>query len=306
MKKLIGLTVICLLLPTVVLAQTVNKKVAVFIDRESSIHSRVSDNFINGISYQYKKFNLDDFDSDFSAATTAISRYNPDLIVAIGPKTAQLAKDEFTSIPVVFTLVSNPHYYNLDAPNVCGIRLNVSPRDQFSTLKDVAPGVEKIGVIYNPDRAGAFIDEAKAAAADFGLSIVAQEVQAKNEVPEAVRAIENKVDAMWIITDPVVANAVVLQKLLLVSLSYKIPLFCPAKPFVERGCLFCLNVEYKKLGSQAADLANSIITGVTTPGEVGFIYPDDVELVINSKIAEKLDLSLSSDIKSKASEIIEK
>ncbi|MFH1776303.1 MAG: ABC transporter substrate-binding protein [Candidatus Omnitrophota bacterium] len=278
--------------------------VAVIVGEDYSIYPLVLKGFNDAYEGRTTEYWLH---GDLNKGKNIIERIrfqSPRLIFALGSKAAQLAKLNISNIPIVFSMVVNPVRYGLVGDNICGVRLDVAPKYQLIHLKNIAPQVKRVGVIYDPQRTTEIIKEAKKEALALDLTIVDVKMESKSEISKTIKYLQDKIDAFWVIPDPVVVNSTVFQGLLFFSLSNEIPLLCPAKTFVKKGGLFSLDVDCQDLGRQAADIANKILSGEKTPADIGIQSPQTVNLVLNLKVAEKINLLIPQAIIDKA-EIVE-
>src|SRR5437870_11107949 len=108
------------------------------------------------------------------------------LLLAVGVKAALVAKQEIVDIPVIFCMVLDPAKHNLKAPNMTGIRLEVPVNRQFSTMRSVLPSLKRIGVLYDPEKTGHLLEEARLLAKSMGLELVVKQVNTEKEVPPAL------------------------------------------------------------------------------------------------------------------------
>src|SRR5699024_621551 len=70
--------------------------------------------------------------------------------------------------------------------------------------------IEKVGIIFNTSEPNSQIqiERAKELAPDLGLEIVEVGINSINDIPQAVDSIINRVDALYTITDNMVASAI--------------------------------------------------------------------------------------------------
>jgi len=281
------------------------EEVAIIVSGDLSVYRLALEGFQDKSRYSAKEFFLDKDSKQNDKIVSAIKSVRPKLIFAIGATAAQIAKSNFPGKPLVFSLVANPSRYELEDKNVYGVRLDVSPSSQLEFLRKVAPNTKKVGIIYDPDRTQEILSEIKKESSNFDLQIVAVKVGSKREVADAIRSLEGKIDAFWLITDPIVANSVVFERLLLSTLSNKIPLLCPAKAFVKKGGLLSLDVDFRDLGNQAAKIANDILGSQPQAGDYDAIqWPNKVKLILNLKIAKTIGLSVPQSVIDEANEVI--
>jgi putative tryptophan/tyrosine transport system substrate-binding protein len=220
------------------------------------------------------------------------------LIFAIGSNAAQLAHERVRDIPVLYSMVLNPSKHDLGRANICGISLDVSPKEQLGYFAKVKPSLKRVGTIYNPSASDNVIEEANVFARMSGFELVRKKAQTTKDALVAIRELEDEpLDAFLMILDPVIANDVSFKVLLNFSLKKRIPLIVPAEPFVKAGALMSVGADYGKIGDQAWDIAKRILQGELKPSDVGIRHPEAVIVAVNNTIARTLGLEVPRTLK---------
>jgi putative tryptophan/tyrosine transport system substrate-binding protein len=270
--------------------------VAVIIGENNNIYYSALDGFKSTCNASMREYPMKGSDQESATIINLLRSRTPKLIFAIGNKAAQLANTNFSDIPIVFSLCANPVKYGLTGSNICGVSLNVSSRDQLQMLKKVAPSVRRVGMVYTPSSNANLVEEARGIAESLGLEIVASQTSTTADVSDAINGLSGRIDAFWMIVDPLVSNMDVLKRLLLLTLSDKIPLIVPAQPFVEGGGLLALTINYPNAGKQAGEMANQILAGSKFPSSFGTQSPTGTGLALNLKIAKSIGLAIPQSI----------
>jgi putative tryptophan/tyrosine transport system substrate-binding protein len=227
-----------------------------------------------------------------------IQARHPRLVFAIGTKAAQLANERVRNVPIVYSMVLNPSKQELGGSNICGVALDVSPKEQLAFFQKIKPTVKKVGVIYNPSATDNVIEEAEGFARTAGFELTRRKAQTVKEALVAIKELESEpLDAFLMILDPVIANDASFKILLTFSLKKRIALIVPADPFVKAGAFLSVGADYTKIGDQAWDIAKSILQGDVKPSEVGVRHPEAVIVAINGTIARTLGLEIPRTLK---------
>ena len=224
------------------------------------------------------------------------------LLLAVGVKAAQIAKQEIADIPVVFCMVLDPAKLGLKAPNMTGIRLEVPVNRQFSAMRSVLPSLKRIGVLYDPEKTGHLVDEARLLAKSIGLELVVKQVNTEKEVPPALRALLSQVEALWLVPDSTVLTEDSLKFVLGTALDFNVPVIGFSSELVRSGALVGLSVSYEDVGRQAGQLAKKILSDQTQPFTTTF-PPERLRLSLNLKTARFLGIVIPSDVVSDADEL---
>jgi putative tryptophan/tyrosine transport system substrate-binding protein len=231
-----------------------------------------------------------------------------DLILAIATPTAQAAFNATKEIPILITAVTDPVQAglvkSLDKPetNVTGTSDNIPLETQFELLKKLVPNSKKVGILYNTSEANSEIqvNAAKKAAPSFGLEIVATGVTNVNEVPQALDTLLGKIDVLYVPTDNMVVSAMPIIS----SQAFKknIPIIGSERGQVESGAIATTGIDYYKLGFQTGLAAVEVLNG-KKPKEIPVTTLKDMQLVINTDAAKKLNITIPEDLNSKAEKI---
>lgn len=224
------------------------------------------------------------------------------LLLAVGVKAAQVARSEIIDIPVIFCMVLDPGKHDLKAPNMTGIRLEVPVERQFNAMRSVLPSLKRIGVLYDPEKTGHLVDEARLLAKSLGLELVAKQVNTEKEVPPALRALLSQVEALWLVPDSTVLTEDSLKFVLDTALDFNVPVIGFSSELVRSGALIGLSVNYEDVGRQAGLLAKKILSDQSRPFSTTF-PPERVRLSLNLKTAKFLGITISPDVVNAADEL---
>ncbi len=189
-----------------------------------------------------------------------------DLIYAIATPAAQSAKQAAGDIPLLFSAVTDPVKAGLVddwdnvGTNVTGTSdLVEETAAQLRMFKAIDPNIKKIGIIYNTNESNSEIqiEEVEELAPDVGLEVITMGVSNLNELPQALESLLKKVDALYNISDNMVASSVelVTNKLLennMISISAE-------ESQVSGGILITNGLSYYELGKQTAKMAKDIL-----------------------------------------------
>jgi putative ABC transport system substrate-binding protein len=191
-----------------------------------------------------------------------------DLIYAIATSAAQSAKQTAGDIPLLFSAVTDPVKAGLVdtwdnvGTNVTGTSdLVEETAKQLRMFQVMDPSIKKIGIIYNTNEINSEIqiEEVERVAPEVGLEVITVGVSNINDLPQALESLIKKVDALYNISDNMVANSVelVANKLLennMLSISAE-------ESQVTGGILITNGLSYYELGIQTAKMAEDILVG---------------------------------------------
>jgi putative tryptophan/tyrosine transport system substrate-binding protein len=238
----------------------------------------------------------------------------PDIILATTTPTTTALVQQTRTIPIVFTTVTDPIGSGFVASfprpggNVTGF--NVSEPTQASKwvelLKEIAPRVARIAVLFNPvsaKYAEYWLNPSRAAAAVFAVEVIPAPVSGGPEL-ETVVAAQAREPNSGLIAMPdsfLVARHVEITSL---AARYRLPSVYPYRLFAEVGGLLSYGVDLGDNFRQAATYADRILRGAK-PDELPVQQPTKFELVINLKTAKALGLDVPLHLQQLADAIIE-
>ena len=225
-----------------------------------------------------------------------------ELLLAVGVKAAEVVKLEVPDLPIVFCMVLDPDKHDLKAPNMTGIRLEVPVERQLNTIRTVLPSLKRLGVLYDPEKTGGLIEEARRQAKAMGLEIIARQVRTEKDVPSMLRMLLLRIDALWLIPDSTVVTEAALKFVLDTALDSKLPIIGFSSELVRSGALLGLSVSYEDVGRQAGALARKMLNDHYKPLSSTF-PPDRLRLALNLKIARELEITISPEVVNSADEV---
>lgn len=262
--------------------------------------------YVEGENVEYV---LGNAQGDFSVAMSIAQNFlaqGVDLVVSIATPTSQAAVQVFkdTSVPVVFSAVTDPVGAGLTGyPNVTGTSDMIDVTSDLALLKELVPGLTKVGMVYNPGEANSAIltDMAKDAGGDLGLEIVAAAAENTAAVPLAAQSLIGRVQAIYVTTDNTVVSA--LESVVDVAKSQGIPLLVADPSSLERGALVCTGFDYYDHGRMTGELVLKILQGAS-PADLPVEYQKGTQVWLNLDMAGEMGFSFPQAIEEKATGLL--
>jgi putative ABC transport system substrate-binding protein len=134
------------------------------------------------------------------------------IVAAGGPQSAQAAMDATTTIPIVFTTVSEPkprfvNDYEKPGKNLTGTAGLTSELDpeRLKLLRELLPTAANVGVLKNPDRPDAATEWSNLQAAASGFNLVPGDARIPTDIPTTLNSFTN-VDAVFVTADQLFNN----------------------------------------------------------------------------------------------------
>ena len=234
----------------------------------------------------------------------------PDVIVPISTPSAQAVVAATKDIPVVFTAVTDPLgaklVSNMAKPggNVTGMS-DLSPiAKHLDLIKEITPGVTKVGVPFNPGEANSvtLVTLLKQHAGPRGLTIVEAAAPRSAEVLQAAQSLVGKADAISVPTDNTIVSA--LAAVIKVGADNKIPVYAADTDSVPRGAVAALGFNYYDVGRQTGKLVVRILKG-EKPGDIAVQGVEITELFVNLSAARKMGVTIPEAVVARAKEVVD-
>ena len=247
-------------------------------------------------------------------AADLVSRRVSVIVATGGLPSALAAKQVTTTIPIVFTMGSDPVKYgvvpNLNRPdgNVTGVTLFTYLLDakRVELIHELVPGADKIAVLVNPNsraQAETQFADIEAAAGKFGQQAIMLKAGTGNEIDQAVaRITETKGIALIVSSDSFFLSR--RDQLVTLVTRHAIPTIFEFRQFTEAGGLMSYGIDLVDSYRQAGIYVGKILRG-TKPGDLPVLQPTKFDFVINLKTAKALGVSVPSTMLVAADEIIE-
>lgn len=234
----------------------------------------------------------------------ALKYEKPDLILAIGSSALEIVESKIKDIPIVFCMVLNPDVMFKDdaVENISGVSMNVSPEAQIMTLKEIFPKIKRIGAVYNPEQTEYLISETKKVCNREGLEFITSAVYSQEEIINAVKKLEDKIDVFWMVPDTTTITPLSVKYMLLFSFRNEIPLLGISDKYVKKGALLALSFDAIDIGRQAGELALRILKE-KNPKSSFLIFARALKLFINLKTAKTMGLDIPEEMKERADKI---
>ena len=257
------------------------------------------------------QWGLGDVDWIRSAAAQLL-RLAPDVILANGTPAAKTLKQASRTVPVIFIAGSDPVLDGLvpslahPGGNLTGVYVFESSfgAKLLQLLKEIAPHVGRIAVLYNPDaNPTSWLTSAVGAGPRLAVEVVAAPLRDSNEI-EAAMAQWGRERNFGLIVVPDPATYAHRKLIIKLAARHRLPVIYALRAVPAEGGLISYGVDLPNLFHQAAAYADRILKGAN-PADLPISQPTKFELVINLKTAATLDLTVPPTLLARADEVIE-
>jgi putative ABC transport system substrate-binding protein len=247
-------------------------------------------------------------------AAELVRRHVSVIVTAGTGSTATLAaKAATTSIPIVFLTGSDPvrlgFVASLNRPggNLTGVNNFVAElgSKQLELISELVPGASLIGMLVNPNNAGAELEvtQSQAAARTIQRQLRILNAGSEFDIDAAYATLtQERADALVIGNDGFFLARV--DRLVALSARYAIPTGYARREYSAAGGLMSYGTSQTEAYRQVGIYAGRILKGAK-PADLPVVQSTKFELVINLRTAKALGIEITATLLARADEVIE-
>jgi putative ABC transport system substrate-binding protein len=238
-------------------------------------------------------------------------RSKPDVIIAAGGDVAPFAKQATGTVPIVMITSADPVQGGLvtslarPGGNVTGVTFASSElagkRLQF--LKEAAPGVTRVAVLWNPDHPDGEFPATQAAGRSLGVQIQSLEVRGHDDFAGAfAAAIHARTEALIVVS----SRLMTLNRARILDLAARDRMLLVSGwgPWAAQGGLLSYGPDLDAVIRRSATYVDRILKGAR-PADIPVEQPTKFELVINLRTAAAVGLTIPPALLARADQLIE-
>ena len=227
---------------------------------------------------------------------------NPDAIVAISTPSAQSVVAASTTIPIIYTAVSDPLGAKLITAdgkpfqsNLTGLSSQLPLEPQLDLLQQIKPDLKTIGYVYSPGEANSVSlrENLKQALPARGLSLLDIPANRPTDIGMATRSLQGRADIIYTSFDNNVASA--FEAMTQAANELKLPIIASDEFSVKRGATAALGVNDYDFGRTTGKMVYRVLNGEA----VNTIKPEvmnDLTLYVSPKHAKTQGVSLPAEL----------
>jgi putative ABC transport system substrate-binding protein len=237
-----------------------------------------------------------------------------DVLIAVGDRSAVIAKEASSTIPIVFVIVPDPvgsklvNSFARPGGNLTGLSTYAADLlgRRLQLLKEIVPGLSRVAQLVNPNApiAPRNIELAQAAATELGLTIQSFEARSLGELEAAFDSMSKL--GMQAVTVSAAEGLPmqgrdVIPKL---AIKHRLALGAFSRETFEPGALMSYGIDQVANIRGAATYVDKILKGAK-PGELPVEGPTRFEFLINLKTARALGIEVPPIMLARADEVVE-
>jgi putative ABC transport system substrate-binding protein len=248
------------------------------------------------------------------ALATELAQRHVDVLVAIGPAVLKATSVATNVIPIVaFDLETDPvqggYIQSLAHPggNITGLFLDLPELTGkwFDLVKEVAPTVRRVALVWDTATGPWQVAAAKAAAQRIGIDLQVLEVARLGDLDLVLRAgVKGGSQALVELSSPLLNRDASEARVATFAIKHHLPTTSMFRTFVTRGGLLAYGPNRQQYDLRLATYVDRILKGAK-PAELPIEQPTTFELVINLKTAKALGLTIPPSLLQRADQVIE-
>jgi len=236
-----------------------------------------------------------------------------DVIVTIGTRSALVAREVTSSVPIVFPAVADPLAAGLvkslrrPEGNATGLAF-MAPElggKRLELLKEALPRAARVAVVWNPGNAA--VDRewraVQAAAPKLGVTLLPHPLRSVSDLDGALKTIvDQRPGGLLVFADPMTSS---LRPFIIEFAARKrLPAMYGWREFVDSGGLMAYGARMPDLFRRAAVYVDKILKGAR-PADLPVEQATEFELVISLKTARAMGLVLPRALLARADRLVE-
>jgi putative tryptophan/tyrosine transport system substrate-binding protein len=237
-------------------------------------------------------------------------RLKPDVIFALGGDVVPAIQKATKTIPIVMWISNDPvqagFVSSLARPggNITGLTLILDELagKRLELLKEVAPRISRVAILWNPDHADPEFREIKRAAGSFDVRLQSLEVRHGDEFDVAFQtATKGQSEAMIVVSSRLMQRN--RQRILDFSAQNRLALIGDGGSWAPEGALMSYGPTIAEMVPRAAMYVDKILKG-SKAADLPVQRPSKFELVINLKTAKQIGLAIPPSVLARADKVI--
>jgi hypothetical protein len=161
------------------------------------------------------------------------------------------------------------------------------PAQALAAYKSLQPGLARLAVFYRGAPGAGYPAELARAAARLGVEILPVPLDAPEKFPDALRALQGKADAFWLLPEPALINKTSLKVLSEFSCAHKVPFYAPSAGLTELGAAASFAPGVDEAAAAAADAVVRALAGEALPAT---LYAPRSSLTVNEAFSRRCGL----------------
>ena len=243
-------------------------------------------------------------------AAVELVRLNPDVIFALGGDVVPAAQKATKTIPIVMWASNDPVQMGFVASlahpggNITGVTLILDELagKRLSLLKEIAPKISRVAVLWHPDHADPEFREIQREAQTMKVQLQSLEVRQSEDFENRFQAATKaKSQALMVVSSRLINLQ--RQRILDYTAKNRIPLVGDWGSWTPNGGLMSYGPNISEMTRRAAVHVDKILKGAK-PADIPVEQPTKFELIINLNAAKQIGLTIPPNVLVRADRVI--
>jgi putative ABC transport system substrate-binding protein len=245
------------------------------------------------------------------ALAAELAQRKVDVLYATGPAAIRAARDATTTIPIVaLDLESDPVQAgwarSIARPhgNITGLFLDLADLagKWLQLLNEAAPGIRRVGMVWDATTGPGQLTAAKAAAQGLGIELHVMEFRSAEDLgPALADGVGAGSRAVVLLSSPLISVGSI--QIAEFTVKHRLPAISPFRRFTDAGGLMSYGPDFDNFRRRAVAYVDRILKGAKA-GDLPIERPTKHELVINARNATTLGLRIPQALLMRADEVI--
>jgi len=158
------------------------------------------------------------------------------------------------------------------------------PAQALAAFGGLQPGLKRLAVFWAAYPGEDYMEELRAAGEAAGIEIISAKLKTADSLPERLRRLMGRMDAFWLMPDPVLITQASLMVLANFSCANAVPFYAPTYALVQNGATASFAPDFAEAGAAAALAAEELRAGRRLPP---VLYPQNTRLHLNRELLDK-------------------
>src|SRR5262245_11856981 len=233
-----------------------------------------------------------------------------ELLITLSTPTLQAALKRAARKPIVFTYLANAVAAGAGRsdedhlPNVVGVYNTAAYDEMLELIRQIRPDARVLGTLFVPAEVNMVYhrEQLNEAARKFNFKVVAMAANTSADVADAALALTSqRIDVICQIPGNLTGAA--FPSIVAAANKAKLPIFAFQTIQVRNGAVVALARDYGDAGRESGLLAARVMRG-ENPAKIPFIPYSKTKLVVNTKAARHIGLTIPPAVVNKAEEVI--
>ena len=169
-------------------------------------------------------------------------------------------------------------------------------------LRELQPGLRRLAAFWVDASALSYGDALKAEGLRQGITLRTARLGTAQALPEELRALRGRVDALWLPPDPLLINPESFSVARQFCWDNGLPLYVSIDTLADKGAAAAVFVSFRDMGRRAGTLAAQAAAGSSKTDAAAF--GDHVSVTVNISAAKRSGLAISAGALSRADRVM--